>query len=434
MKYNLFNKYLIQKIKNGQIKIGIIGLGYVGLPLAYAFSIKNIDVLGFDIDKKKIEILNSRKSYISYFSAKKIKSMFNKKFTCFNSFEKINLVDVIILCLPTPLTKRKTPDMSYIKNSMQKIKKYLRTGQVLSLESTTYPGTCRDILLPILQEKFLVGKNFFLVYSPEREDPGNKKFPLTSLPKVVGGLTKKCLNIGSRIYSLLDIKIIKVSSLEIAEFTKLLENIYRSVNIGMVNELKILCQKMQINIFEVIKAAKTKPFGFQAFYPGPGYGGHCIPIDPFLLTWRAKQFNFDTKFIKLSGSINEKMPNIILKKILYLKKIFGIKKIVIFGIAYKKNVDDIRESPSLKILELLKKSKITTEYIDPYIPIIKSRNFKKSKKSLKFNYNLIKNYDLSLILTDHDVFDYKKIKEFSNIILDCRGRYLPDNKNKIFQG
>jgi len=198
--------------------------------------------------------------------------------------------------------------------------------------------------------------------------------------------------------------------------------------------LKILCQKMQINIFEVIKAAKTKPFGFQAFYPGPGYGGHCIPIDPFLLTWRAKQFNFDTKFIKLSGSINEKMPNIILKKILYLKKIFGIKKIVIFGIAYKKNVDDIRESPSLKILELLKKSKITTEYIDPYIPIIKSRNFKKSKKSLKFNYNLIKKYDLSLILTDHDVFDYKKIKEFSNIILDCRGRYLPDNKNKIFQG
>ena len=434
----MIENYIVRNlslIKNKKIKIGIVGLGYVGLPLAYAFCKKKIKVLGFDIDDKKIKVLKSKKSYISYFSNNKIKEMLDNGLELYRDFKKISEVDCLILCLPTPLTKKKSPDMSYIKNSMKSISKHLRSGQTLSLESTTYPGTCRSVILPFIEKRgFKVGKDFFLIYSPEREDPGNMKYSLSKIPKVVGGMTNECLRIGTKIYELLSVKVVKVSSIEIAEFTKLVENIYRSVNIGMVNELKILCQKMQINIFEVIKAAKTKPFGFQAFYPGPGYGGHCIPIDPFLLTWRAKQFNFDTKFIKLSGSINEKMPNIILKKILYLKKIFGIKKIVIFCIAYKKNVDDIRESPSLKILELLKKSKITTEYIDPYIPIIKSRNFKKSKKSLKFNYNLIKNYDLSLILTDHDVFDYKKIKEFSNIILDCRGRYLPDNKNKIFQG
>ena len=431
---NFYKKKLIKEIKKQKVKIGIVGLGYVGLPLAHAFSTKNIEVIGFDIDKKKIKKLRSGNSYISYFNRKNIKDILDKKFSCFNTFEKIKDVDVIILCLPTPLTKKKTPDMSYIKNSMSQIKKFLKPGQLLSLESTTYPGTSREVLLPFLNKKFLLGSNFFLTYSPEREDPGNKKYSISNLPKILGGITKSCVDIGSELYALLNIKIIKVKSIEIAEFTKLLENIYRSVNIGMINEMKILCQKMNINIFDVIKAAKTKPFGFQAFYPGPGYGGHCIPIDPFLLTWKAKQYNFNTKFINLSGLVNENMPNFIVNKIIKLKKKFKINKIVIFGIAYKKNVDDIRESPSFKILELLGKKKFKIDYIDPYISTIKSRNFKGIKKSLPLNYNILKNYDLSLILTDHDLFDFKKIKDLSKIIVDCRGRYQPNIKDKIFQG
>ena len=427
-------KKLINKIKERNIKIGIIGLGYVGLPLAHAFSTKNLEVIGFDQDEKKIKLLRSGNSYISYFSKKKIRDIVNKKFTCYNSYEKISDVDIIILCLPTPLTKQKTPDMSFIKKSMREIKKYLKPGQLLSLESTTYPGTCREVLLPFLDKRFLIGTNFFLTYSPEREDPGNKKYSISNLPKILGGITTNCADIGSKLYSLLNIKIIKVKSIEIAEFTKLLENIYRSVNIGMINELKILCQKMNINIFDVIKAAKTKPFGFQAFYPGPGYGGHCIPIDPFLLTWKAKQYNFNTKFIKLSGLVNESMPNFIVNKILKLKKNLKINKIIILGIAYKKNVDDIRESPSFKILELLNKKKFKVDYLDPYIPKIKSRNFKGIKKSLPMKYDIIKKYDLTLVLTDHDLFNYKKIKNLSKIIIDCRGRYQPSIKNNIFQG
>lgn len=429
------NKIFNNKIKDKNLKIGVIGLGYVGLPLLYSFSKnKKLKAFGFDTDKSKIDKLRAGKSYINYFKKKNILEMITNGVNFYNDFNKIKDIDFIIVCLPTPLKKNKSPDMSYIVNFMKSNSKYFKKNQALSLESTTYPGTCRELILPyLLKKKFKIGKDFSIIYSPEREDPGNKKFSLTKIPKVVGGLTNNCREIGSSIYSLLNIKIIKTPSIEIAEMTKLLENIYRSVNIGMINELKVLCQKMNINIFDVIKAAKTKPFGFHAFYPGPGYGGHCIPIDPFLLTWRAKKFNFDTKFIKLSGLINNGMPNYIVNKILKLKKKFNIRKILILGIAYKKNVDDIRESPSFEIFELLKKKNFKVDYLDPYIPLIKSRKFKGKKKSISLKYELIKKYDLSLILTDHDSFNFKKIKSFSKVIIDCRGRYQPDPMNNIFQ-
>ena len=310
---------LKKKIKKKTIIVGIVGLGYVGLPLAKTFIRNHVKVYGFDTDKNKIKMLINGKSYINYLKNKDILNM-RSKLEPFSSFEKIYDCDAIILCLPTPIKKNKSPEMKYIENSLKNIQKYLRKGQILSLESTTYPGTTEEVILPYLK-KFTIGKNFFLVYSPEREDPGNKKYSNEKIPKVVGGITKNCLSIGYKLYQLMGTKIIKVSSVKIAEMTKLLENIYRSVNIGLVNELKLLCKKMNLNIFEIINTAKTKPFGFQAFYPGPGYGGHCIPIDPFLLSWKAKKYNFETDFIKLSGKINERMPGYICKKIIkFLQK------------------------------------------------------------------------------------------------------------------
>ncbi len=303
---------IVKKIRQKKITIGIVGLGYVGLPLARTFCKKKIKVFGFDIDKKKINKLKKGISYINYFKNSDIIKM-HKNFQCFSTFEKISNCDAIILCLPTPIKKNKSPEMKYIINSMELLKKFLRSNQILSLESTTYPGTTEEIILPYLK-KFDLGNDFFLIYSPEREDPGNKKFSNEKIPKVVGGYSKKCLKLGSLLYKLMGTKIIKVSSLKVAEMTKLLENIYRSVNIGLVNELKMLCNKMNVNIFEIINAAKTKPFGFHAFYPGPGYGGHCIPIDPFLLSWKAKKYNFKTKFIELSGKINKNIPKIICGK------------------------------------------------------------------------------------------------------------------------
>ncbi len=301
-------------------KVGIIGLGYVGLPLAIKFSFRGINTVGFDIDKTKVKYLNSGKSYIKFFSNQIIQKLKKKKFIATSDFSLINQVDFIVMCLPTPLKKNKTPEMKYIVNSFNKILPHLKKNQCISLESTTYPGTCDEIFVPKLKKKFNLGKNFFLVYSPEREDPGNKKFELGKIPKIIGGFSNRCLIKGKKFYELAGIKMIKVSSIKTAEFTKLLENIYRSVNIGLVNELKSVTSKLNVNIFEVINSAKTKPFGFQAFYPGPGYGGHCIPIDPFLLAWKAKQLNVKTKFIELSGKINNSMPKKIVMKCISLTK------------------------------------------------------------------------------------------------------------------
>ena len=357
----------------------------------------------------------------------------HKNFDCFSKFENISKCDAIILCLPTPIKKNKSPEMKYIVNSIKLIKKYLRYGQVLSLESTTYPGTSEEVILPYLK-RFNLGKNFFLIYSPEREDPGNKKYSNDRIPKVVGGYTKKCLKIGSQLYKLMGTKIIEVSSIKVAEMTKLLENIYRSVNIGLVNELKMLCLKMNIDIFEIIDAAKTKPFGFHAFYPGPGYGGHCIPIDPFLLSWKAKKYNFQTKFIELSGKINEKMPKIICDKVDRILKNKKNRSCLIIGVAYKKNVDDMRESPSLQIFENLEKRKIRCDYYDPYIKEIKHvRKFNKVKKSIKLTAANIKKYDVVVLATDHDIIDYDTLKKHSSMIFDCRGRYSKNNYKNVQQ-
>ncbi len=421
------------KIKKNEIKVGIVGLGYVGLPLAKGFVEKGVETFGFDIDHAKISKLKKGISYINYFSNQDIRLMNKKKFFPTSDFSIISKMDLIILCVPTPIKKNKSPDMYFINSSMRLIYPYLKNNQVLSLESTTYPGTCEEVIVPMLKKKFNLGLNFFLIYSPEREDPGNKKFSLMKIPKVLGGLTENCKALGKLFYSKLGIKIIIVKSIKVAEFTKLLENIYRSVNIGLINEMKNICEKLNINIFEAIEAAGTKPFGFQKFYPGPGYGGHCIPIDPFLLSWKAKKTGADAKFITLSGIINEKMPYKISKKVeSYCKKIKQ-KKILIIGIAYKKNVDDARESPGLRIIDYLNKKKFNVSYHDPYIPSLpKTREFIIKKKSIKLTKRIL-SQNVVIIVTDHDNIDYDLIEKNSKFIFDCRGRYKKINNYKILQ-
>lgn len=426
-------KEIISKIKKKKIIIGIVGMGYVGLPLAKSFVKKNIITYGFDIDRNKINKLKKGISYINYFKNNDIKKMNSNGFIPTYDFSKISEVDMIILCLPTPIKKNKSPEMFYILSSMKTILPYLKENQILSLVSTTYPGTCEEVLLPFLQKKFEVGKNFYLVYSPEREDPGNKKYSLTKIPKVIGGLTKSCLLVGKNFYEILGIRLITVNNIRTAEFTKLLENIYRSVNIGLINEMKNICEKLNINIFEAIEAADTKPFGFQKFYPGPGYGGHCIPIDPFLLSWKAKNNGANAKFIELSGVINEEMPKIITKKVVNYCKKNKEKNVIVIGAAYKKNVDDLRESPALRIINNLELNKLKVSYHDPYVlNLPKTREFKIIKKSKKLSKSIL-NKNVVVIVTDHDCLDYEFIKKNSKYIFDCRGRYKQSIKNKIKQ-
>ena len=426
-------KKILSNIKKKKEKVGIIGMGYVGLPLAKSFVEKNINTYGFDIDQKKIKKLIQGVSYINYFAHKEIKKMNKKNFTPTSNFSLIKEMDLIILCLPTPIKKDKSPDMFYILSSLKTIFPYLRKNQTLSLESTTYPGTCEEVILPMLKKKFTVGKDFFLVYSPEREDPGNKKYSLLKIPKVLGGLTLNCKLLGKKFYSMLGVKLITVNDIKTAEFTKLLENIYRSVNIGLINEMKNICNKMNINIFDAIEAAGTKPFGFQKFYPGPGYGGHCIPIDPFILAWKAKKSGADAKFIRLSGVINEQMPIKISKKIISYCLVKNERNILIIGMAYKKNVDDLRESPSLRIMDILEKKNFNLSYHDPFIKELpKTRKFKIRKKSIKLSKSILKK-NVVLLVTDHDNINYDFIKKNSKFIFDCRGRYKKNIKGKISQ-
>ena len=343
---------LSTKIFNKKSQIAIIGLGYVGLPLALQFSKNKFNVTGFDIDEIKINKLNKAKSYIKHISDKEIKN-YKKRIFFTSDFKNISFCDVIILCLPTPVTKNFKPDLSFIKKTMLKIKKYLCKGQILILESSTYPGSTKQILTPYLN-KFELGNNFFLGYSPEREDPNNKKFKLVNIPKICSGYSNNCLNITVQIYKKIIKKTIKVSNIETAEFVKLYENIYRSVNIGLVNELKMVSNKLKLNIYEIIKAASTKPFGFQAFYPGPGVGGHCIPVDPYYLSWIAKKNNIKTNLIYHAGKINSSMPRWVVSEILKRKK---IKKVLIVGVAYKKDLDDTREAPAIDFIKILRKKK-----------------------------------------------------------------------------
>lgn len=419
-----------EKIKNKTVKVGIVGLGYVGLPLLFRFVESSINVLGFDIDIKKINALKAGKSYIKHIKEEQVEKAKNTSFfDVTTDFSRINEVDAIILCVPTPLTKNREPDMSFIVDTINNIQPYIRENQVLSLESTTYPGTTEEIIKPKIEERgFKVGENYFLIYSPEREDPGNPVFSTKDIPKVVGGSTQNCLDTGVVLYESIINRVIPVSSTQAAEFTKLLENIFRSINIGLVNEMKIITDKMGLNIWEIINAAATKPFGFKPFYPGPGLGGHCIPIDPFYLTWKARQYEVNTKFIELSGEINTSMPEWVVGKVAsglneHCKSLKG-SKVLLLGLSYKKNVDDIRESPSVKLMEILQSKGAIISYSDHYIPVFpKMRNHYFDLKSTEITKESLSQFDCILISTDHDDFDYDFIQKNSKLVVDTRGRY-----------
>ncbi len=432
---------LDKKIKSNKFKVGIIGLGYVGLPLALEFSSKGIFVLGFDLDKEKVNIINrDKKSYIKHIPSERIRNEVNRKtFTTTTDFSRIKEVDVVIICVPTPLNANREPDLSYVINSTLEISKYMKKGQLISLESTTYPGTTDEDILGIIEKKGLkVGKDFCLCFSPEREDPNNPNYTTSTIPKVVGGVTKKCTRIGTLVYSKVIDKVVPVTSARAAEATKLLENIYRSINIALVNELKIVFDRMDIDIWEVIRAASTKPFGFTPFYPGPGLGGHCIPIDPFYLTWKAREFEISTKFIELAGEINTSMPYYVVEKVMYafnrcFKHINGAK-ILILGLAYKKDIDDIRESPSLKLIELLQDKGAKVDYNDDYVTEIpRLRKYTFNKKSVKITKSNLAKYDLVLLSTDHSYYDYEFILKNSKIIVDTRNAFGKFKSPKIFK-
>ena len=430
----------MQTKKNNQTKVGVIGLGYVGLPLAMLFLKNNVKTYGFDIDKTKIDMLLNGRSYIGHIKSDEIKSIDSQMFYPTIDFSKSADCDALIICVPTPLTENREPDLSYVVETLISLRPYLRKGQMISLESTTYPGTTRDILVKFIEEEgFIVGEDIFVVYSPEREDPGNKNFDVSNIPKIISGHTLNCLEKGQFIYAMIIKNIVPVSSTEAAEMAKLLENIYRAINIGLVNEMKILANTMNIDIFEVIDAAATKPFGFNAFYPGPGIGGHCIPIDPFYLTWKAREYGVNTKFIELAGEFNREMPKYVVSRIVEglnkNKKCINGSKILILGLAYKKNIDDQRESPSIDIMELVRKDGGLIDYADPYIPHFKKmRSHSFELSSIVLNAENLAKYDAVVLSTDHDVFDYDLIINNSKLVVDSRGKYSTGKYKKlIFQ-
>lgn len=411
---------LEKKIKDKKAKIGIIGMGYVGIPLGLEFAGTGFSVTGFDKDSARVKEINSGKQVMKHIPAKSMKEFVKKNNgSSTTEFSEIRDMDCLIICVPTPLDEHEQPDMSYIESASKEIGKNLRKGQLIVLESTTYPGTTREIVKPILEKsKLEAGEDFFLAYSPEREDPGNKEFSVSAIPKVMGGLTDNCLRLTSNLYKNIVSETVEVSSLETAEATKLMENIFRAVNIAMVNELKLIFSRMGINIWEVIDAAKTKPFGFMPFYPGPGMGGHCIPIDPFYLSWKAKEYNTEAKFIELAGEINRKMTEHIAHRIGRAlnddKKSIRGSKILIVGVAYKKDIDDMRESPALRIMDLLKHKGAKITYHDPNVKNVGPL------KSLDLTQNTINEQDAIVITTDHTNIDYKSLGKHAKLIVDTR--------------
>jgi UDP-N-acetyl-D-glucosamine dehydrogenase len=423
---------LIDKFNKKEAIIGILGLGYVGLPLSISFVEAGCKVLGFDIDQKKVDKLMQGSSYIENIHSSSIQKMLNSDFEATSDISRIKEMDALIICVPTPLNKYREPDLSYVINIVESCLPYMRKGQILSLESTTYPGTTEEELLPRIESTgHKVGEDFFLIYSPEREDPGNKKFTTQTIPKVVGGHTQECLQVGVKLYSQAIDNIVQVSSTKVAEMSKLLENIHRAVNIGLVNEMKIVSDIMGIDIYEVIRAAATKPFGFTPYYPGPGLGGHCIPIDPFYLTWKSREYDINTRFIELAGEINTDMPKWVAQKVMNALndkgKSLKNSKILILGLAYKKNIDDMRESPAITLINLLEEKGAIIEYSDPHIPVYESHKM----KSIEITSENIPKYDLLLLVTDHDKFDFEMIQNNAQIVVDTRGVYKTKYKNVI---
>ena len=431
----------LQKIKEKKAHIGIIGLGYVGLPLAIEFCKTGFQVTGLDIDQEKIDLLSQGKSYIKHISGSNIKYLNQEgKFKGTTNFTLISNLDCILICVPTPLSKNREPDMSYIIATAQKISPHLVKNQLIVLESTTFPGTTQEVLIPALEagSELKANKDFFIAYSPEREDPNNKEYFIATTPKVIGADNPKSLELANAIYSSIVNKTVLVSGTKVAEATKLTENVFRAVNIALVNELKVIYEKMGIDIWEVIEACSTKPFGFMPFYPGPGLGGHCIPIDPFYLTWKAREHGITTRFIELAGEINTLMPDYVIQKIIFALnregKSLKNSRILLLGLAYKKNVDDTRESVTFKIMELLEEKGAVTDYNDPYIPIIKStRKYKKFTGKKSIPLKKINEYDCVVILTDHTFYDFKAIEEHSSIIVDTRNACGKIKSDKVIK-
>jgi UDP-N-acetyl-D-glucosamine dehydrogenase len=421
------HREMIDRIQDRSYVVGIVGMGYVGLPLTRSFYEAGFRCVGFDVDARKIKQLNAGKSYIKHIPGQFIaQARKEKRFRATSNFAELKKVDAIIICVPTPLTKMREPDMSYVRGTCETIAKHLRKGQLVALESTTYPGTTRELMLPILETGGLkVERDFYLAFSPEREDPGRKSHNTTTIPKVVGGYGPKSLAVAKALYGAALETVVPVSSCEIAEAAKILENVYRSVNIALVNEMKVLFDRMGINVWEVIDAAATKPFGYQAFYPGPGLGGHCIPIDPFYLTWKARAYGMNTRFIELAGEINTEMPEYVIHRVAealneHRKPIKG-SKVLVLGLAYKKDVDDLRESPSIELIELLRDRGARVDYNDPFFKQThKQRDHDLQMKSKPLTPAMIKSYDCVLIATDHSSYDYQWIVDHAQLVVDTR--------------
>ena len=431
-------KTILSGIEKRTATVGIIGLGYVGLPLVLEFIRAGFQVRGFDLDERKVSLLKQGKSYIEHISADRIRDMNRtKRFLPTTDFSQIKNADAVLICVPTPLNEHREPDISYVINTTETISRYLKPGHLIVLESTTYPGTTDEDMLPILEENGLrAGKDFFLAFSPEREDPNNPNFSTATIPKVVGGYTPSCLKAAKALYDTIIVRTVPVSSTKIAEASKLLENIYRAVNIALVNELKMCFDRMGINVWEVIEASKTNPFGFQAFYPGPGLGGHCIPIDPFYLTWKAREFDFNTRFIELAGEMNSSMPYYVVEKVAEAlnqngKSIKG-SRILVLGLAYKKDIDDVRESPSRKLITLLQQKGGRVDYNDPHVPKTpEMREYDLKMISVPLTERNLKKYDCVVISTDHSAYDYRFIVKHSNLVVDSRNATGKMRSSKI---
>ena len=422
-------EHLLRRLADRSALIGVIGLGYVGIPLALAFSDAGFRILGFDVDPDRVAMLNAGQSPIRHIDHSRIGDLLARDFTATCDYTRTGEPDVLVICVPTPLDAYREPDLSFVIATIEGAAPHMRPGQLVSLESTTWPGTTEEVLQPRLEAHGLeVGTDVFVVYSPEREDPGNGRFTTRTIPKLVGGLTPICREVGAAAYRAVVDNVVEVTSTKVAEMAKLLENIHRAVNIGLVNEMKIVADRMNVDIFEVINAAATKPFGFTAYYPGPGIGGHCIPVDPFYLTWKAREYGLHTRFIELAGEINAAMPRYVTDKLIKALnehgKALSRSRILVLGLAYKRGIDDMRESPSIEIMHMLRDLGATLRYSDPFIPVFpKLRRHSFDLASVPVTPAEIAAADAVMILTDHDQFDYDLLLREASLIIDTRGRF-----------
>ena len=429
----LASKAIVQ-FQSRRAIIGVLGLGYAGLPLACCFAEQGFQTIGFDIDDAKVRALSEGRSYLGHLAAERIERLIgNQRLRPTTDFEELRTCDAAVICVPTPLGEGRTPDLTYVQNTAREISARLSRGQLVVLESTTFPGTTDEVLQEIFAKRGMkAGRDYFLAFSPEREDPGNAQFETRRIPKIVGGVTESCLAVASAAYGAVFERVVAVSSARVAEATKLLENIYRCVNIAMVNELKLLFERMRIDIWEVIEAAATKPFGFTPFYPGPGLGGHCIPIDPFYLTWKARQFEFPTRFIELAGEINSLMPEYVVNRLsdgLNLQgKPVKAAEVLLIGVAYKRNVDDVRESPALAIIRELERRLARVSYHDPHVPLLRSRHLLREMRSVPLTPEAMRQSDAAVIVTDHNCIDYRLLLEHCRLVVDSRNATAPYRK------